>query len=90
MKMLSWQKIIVTLNKEGKMKMTDISKITDITWAHTVKSVNELEYEHLIKTKKNGRERIIELTKKGQKMAECFGELSGYTKKMVRSIGFNR
>ena len=49
-----------------------ISKKIDTTYAHTVKTVARLEDEGLVKSQKEGRKKILELTPKGVKYADKF------------------
>lgn len=52
-----------------------VSKRIDTTYAHTVKIISKLEDKGLIKSKKKGRKKFLELTDKGQEYADLFIEL---------------
>jgi len=49
-----------------------ISREIDTTYAHTVKIISRLEEEGLLKSEKNGRKKILELTEEGEECAERF------------------
>lgn len=52
-----------------------ISKKIDTTYAHTVKVISRMEEDGLVRSKKKGRKKILELTPTGEKFADHFIEL---------------
>ena len=52
-----------------------ISKKIDTTYAHTVKTISRLEDEGLVESRKDGRKKILELTSRGEELADMFVEL---------------
>lgn len=52
-----------------------ISKKIDTTYAHTVKTISKMEEDGFVKSKKNGRKKLLELTPKGREFADMFLEL---------------
>jgi len=71
-------KILFSLNRKipktitGKGRDGGISKIADISESHVFKLIKQLESEGLIKTKKEGRERRVILTSKGEKVRDVY------------------
>ena len=49
-----------------------ISRKIETTYAHTIKIVSKLEEKGLIKSRKDGRKKILELTPKGERYADAF------------------
>jgi len=47
------------------LDISTVSKESDITYSHCVNLVNDLESENIVKTKIDGRRRVLTLTKKG-------------------------
>ena len=52
-----------------------VARKIDSTYAHTVKIIQELEDEGYLTSEKKGRRKILELTEKGQDMAELFDRI---------------
>ena len=52
-----------------------ISKKIDTTYAHTVKTISRLEDEGLVESRKDGRKKILELTGRGEELADMFVDL---------------
>jgi len=61
-------KIIESL-KKGPRYATQISKEVDCTYSHTVKLLDDFQKSGLVNFKKQGRIKIIELTKDGEDLA---------------------
>jgi predicted transcriptional regulator len=57
--------IIIYKPNEKERHILNIAKIANITYSHTLSVIQSFEKEGLIKTKKIGRTRIIEITPKG-------------------------
>lgn len=52
-----------------------ISKKIDTTYAHTVKTISRMEEDGFVRSKKNGRKKLLELTPKGRKFSDQFLDL---------------
>lgn len=69
---------LVTIKREREdIYCSVISRKIDTTYAHTVKIVSRLEDEGLVKSEKQGRKKILELTPKGEEYADKFVDLIG-------------
>ncbi len=55
---------------EGEIYASSLAKQIDCTYSHVVKILQEIEKADLIKFKKQGRLKLLTLTKKGQEVAE--------------------
>jgi len=67
---------LVTIRKTREdIYCSMISKKIDTTYAHTVKTISKLEEEGLVKSKKDGRKKILELTPEGEEFADKFVDL---------------
>jgi predicted transcriptional regulator len=63
--------MLLTL-KEAKSEIyaSSLAKKIDCTYSHVVKILIEMEHEGLVKFQKHGRLKLLNLTKKGQDVAE--------------------
>lgn len=66
---------LVAIRRQKEAYGTQISKSIDTTYSHTVKILARLEEEGLIRTEKEGRKKIIQLTDEGKKYSEAFIDL---------------
>ena len=55
---------------EGEIYASSLAKQIDCTYSHVVKILQEIEKADLIKFKKQGRLKLLTLTKKGSEVAE--------------------
>jgi DNA-binding MarR family transcriptional regulator len=62
-------------DKYGKCYASVIAKDVDCTYSHTVRIIQTFEKEGLIVFKKGGRIKTVQLTKKGNKIAEVLIKL---------------
>ncbi|MBS3128033.1 winged helix DNA-binding protein [Candidatus Woesearchaeota archaeon] len=63
--------MLITLkNAKGEMYASSLAKQTDCTYSHVVKILQDMERENLITFDKQGRLKLLALTKKGQDVAE--------------------
>ncbi len=62
--------LIFMLN-HGLVNITEIQKQIDTTYRWASVLVNQFEQEQLVYTAKEGRERGVVLTEKGQELAKC-------------------
>ena len=64
-------KILINLNKNDKIKYASvIAKEVDCTYSHTVRILNTMEKNNLVKFDKKGRLKTITLTATGKKISE--------------------
>jgi predicted transcriptional regulator len=63
--------VLICLNQKTETYTAKISKETDITYAHTVTILQELEKNGLVIAEKRGRERRVRLTEKGREIAKA-------------------
>lgn len=68
-------KILLWLYENKKANMLEISKKTDITYSHAVKIIRFLTAKDCVTMTKTGRERIITITKKGNKIAKLIKKI---------------
>ncbi|MBD3310275.1 hypothetical protein GF351_03590 [Candidatus Woesearchaeota archaeon] len=57
-------------NAKGEMYASSLAKQIDCTYSHVVKILQEMEKSGLINFNKQGRLKILTLTKKGSEIAE--------------------
>ena len=57
-------------NAKGTMYASSLAKQIDCTYSHVVKILQEMEKEGLINFEKQGRLKLLTLTKKGSEIAE--------------------
>ena len=57
-------------NAKGEMYASHLAKTIDCTYSHVVKILQEMEKAGLINFEKQGRLKLLTLTKKGSEMAE--------------------
>ena len=63
--------MLLTLrNAKSEMYASSLAKQIDCTYSHVVKILQELEKESLINFNKQGRLKLLSLTKKGNEIAE--------------------
>lgn len=71
--------ILVSLRKDLRNRYGSIlAKEVDCTYSHTVKILQEMEKASLVTFEKHGRIKIIKLTDKGQKIAECIEKIKNW------------
>lgn len=69
-------KLLVNLRRETTPNYaSELSNQIDATYSHTVKVLQRMEKLGLIEHRKEGRKKIIELTDKGDRIAEKCSEL---------------
>jgi len=62
--------LIALRNAKGEMYASSLAKQIDCTYSHVVKILQELEKEKLIEFNKQGRLKLLNLTKKGTDVAD--------------------
>lgn len=69
------KRIYSCADKNGKCYASVIAKDVDCTYSHTVRIIQTFQKEDLISFKKGGRIKTVQLTKKGNKIAETLIKL---------------
>jgi len=69
------KKIFISINKK-KNYQTDIAKQTNITYSHISLVLNKFNKNGLVKFKKQGRKKFINLTLKGKKIQDILIKLN--------------
>jgi len=59
-------------NSKSEIYASSLAKLIDCTYSHVVKMLQEMEKAGLITFKKEGRLKLLALTKRGQEVAEHF------------------
>ena len=62
--------LVGLLNAKGEIYASSLAKSIDCTYSHVVKILQEMEKSGLITFNKQGRLKLLSLTKKGTEMAE--------------------
>lgn len=63
--------VLVTLkNSKNQIYASSLAKIIDCTYSHVVKILQEMEKESLVNFEKDGRLKLLTLTKKGEDVAD--------------------
>jgi predicted transcriptional regulator len=64
--------IMLFINIENCKNVSRLAYDMNVTYSHTVKFVNIMKQLQLITTKKEGRDRLMEYTKKGREVQQWF------------------
>ncbi|MBI4738790.1 winged helix DNA-binding protein [Candidatus Woesearchaeota archaeon] len=68
--------LLVTLNaSKSEMYASSLAKQVDCTYSHVVKILQQMEYAGLVLFDKQGRLKLLTLTKKGQEVAESIEKI---------------
>ena len=67
--------LIVLRNAKSEMYASSLAKQIDCTYSHVVKILQELEKEGLVNFDKQGRLKLLSLTKKGADVAEYIDKI---------------
>lgn len=63
--------VLVTLkNSKTQIYASSLAKVIDCTYSHVVKILQEMEKEKLVNFEKDGRLKLLTLTKKGEEVAD--------------------
>ncbi len=63
--------MLVTLkNSKTEIYASSLAKVIDCTYSHVVKILQEMEKADLVRFEKNGRLKLLTLTKKGEQIAD--------------------
>jgi len=61
--------LVTMLNTQSEQYASSLAKAVDCTYSHIVKILNEMQKAELITFQKEGRLKVLKLTKKGEEMA---------------------
>lgn len=68
--------LLITLNaSKTDIYASSVAKHIDCTYSHVVKILRQMEEADLITFQKQGRLKLLSLTKKGQEVAECIDKV---------------
>lgn len=67
--------LIEMKNANGPVYASILAKQTDCTYSHVVKVLKEMQKAELVEFKKDGRLKILQLTKKGGEIARFIEEI---------------
>jgi len=71
--------MLVALKRLAKARYGSmLAKEIDCTYSHAVKILQNLEKLRLVVFEKKGRIKLIKLTDKGEKIANCIGDIQGF------------
>jgi len=74
--------LILLRDKSKKWYISTLAKMVDTTYPHMVKLINRLEQLGIVKTRKEGRTRYVELTDKGEELAHDIEGLYRHLEKL--------
>ena len=69
--------VVVEIWKRKTAYVTEISKAIDVTYSHTSKAIQLLEELELVKSRKEGRVRRVELTERGKELGKMLAKSLG-------------
>jgi len=61
--------LVILLNKSNDIYASNLAKIVDCTYSHVVKILQEMQKAGLVSFEKQGRLKVLTLTKKGREVA---------------------
>lgn len=68
--------MLVTLkNSKTEIYASSLAKVIDCTYSHVVKILQEMEKAGLVNFQKEGRLKLLTLTKKGEQIAESIDKI---------------
>jgi len=67
--------LLALKNAKSEIYASSLAKVIDCTYSHVVKILIEMEKEGLVKFQKLGRLKLLNLTKKGQDVAESIEKI---------------
>jgi len=63
--------LVHLLNAQNEQYASSLAKVVDCTYSHIVKILNEMQKAELVTFQKEGRLKILKLTKKGEDVAKA-------------------
>jgi predicted transcriptional regulator len=67
--------LVTLLNSQQEQYASSLAKSVDCTYSHIVKILNEMQKAELITFQKEGRLKVLKLTKKGEEMARAIDNI---------------
>nr|MCK4930113.1 MarR family transcriptional regulator [Nanoarchaeota archaeon] len=67
--------LVILLNKSSNIYASNLAKVVDCTYSHVVKILQEMQRAGLVGFEKQGRLKILTLTKKGQEVASYINKV---------------
>lgn len=67
--------LITIANSKKAVYASSVAKLIDCTYSHVVKILQQMEENGLIKFEKQGRLKLLTLTKKGEEIAEYMNKI---------------
>ena len=67
--------LIYLLNKNNDMYASNLAKKVDCTYSHVVKILQEMQKASLVQFEKQGRLKVLTLTKKGEDVAKSIDSI---------------
>jgi predicted transcriptional regulator len=67
--------LVTLLNSQQEQYASSLAKTVDCTYSHIVKILNEMQKAELITFQKEGRLKVLKLTKKGEEMARAIDNI---------------
>ena len=67
--------LVTLLNKNGNIYASNLAKVVDCTYSHVVKILQEMQRAGLVSFEKQGRLKVLTLTKKGQEVASNINKI---------------
>lgn len=68
--------LVTLLNKNNNIYASNLAKVVDCTYSHVVKILQEMEKSGLVEFKKQGRLKVLSLTKKGIDVASNIDKIN--------------
>jgi predicted transcriptional regulator len=81
-------KMLTSLKKEDIQYATQVSKVVDCTYSHTVKVLDMFKKLGLVVFEKKGRIKLVRLTDDGQEIAHDFEGIRRKFLKMAKGVKF--
>ena len=67
--------LVTLLNSQNEQYASSLAKTVDCTYSHIVKILNEMQKADLITFQKEGRLKVLKLTKKGEEIAKAIDNI---------------
>ena len=67
--------LVTLLNKNSNIYASNLAKVVDCTYSHVVKILQEMQKAGLVSFEKQGRLKVLTLTKKGQEVASYINKI---------------
>lgn len=67
--------LVTLLNKSNNIYASNLAKVVDCTYSHVVKILQEMQRAGLVAFEKQGRLKVLTLTKKGQEVASYINKI---------------